>query len=113
MAGGIQKRDHIPVHVHSVSADVLGDAAGFFRSDGGLADGVQQGGLAVVHVAHDHHHGHHTGGKALPVGPEDSPDIFHFRSSFEPFPCCSIYWKMRPSWWDSDSSPRASCCTSV
>ena len=63
--------------------------------------------------AHDHHHSHHTGGKALPVGPEDSPDISHFRSSFEPFPCCSIYWKMRPSSWDSDSSPRASCCTSV
>ena len=57
VAGGIQKRDHIPVHVHSVSADVLGDAAGFFRSDGGLADGVQQGGLAVVNVTHDHYDG--------------------------------------------------------
>ena len=57
VAGGIQKRDHIPVHVHSVSADVLGDAASFFRSDGGLADGVQQGGLAVVNVTHDHYDG--------------------------------------------------------
>ena len=39
-----------------VGADVLGDAAGLFLADVGLADGVQQSGLAVVDVAH---HGDH------------------------------------------------------
>ncbi len=39
-----------------VGADVLGDAAGLFLADVGLADGVQQSGLAVVDVTH---HGHH------------------------------------------------------
>ena len=35
--------------------------------------------------AHDDHHGHHAGADALPVGPEDFPDIFHFRSSLVRF----------------------------
>ena len=39
-----------------VSADVLGDAAGFTGGDVGFADDIQQGGLAVVDVAHDGHH---------------------------------------------------------
>ena len=39
-----------------VGTDVLGDAAGFFLADVGLADGVQQSGLAVVDVTH---HGDH------------------------------------------------------
>ena len=36
-----------------VCADVLGNAAGLARGDLGLADGVEQGGLAVVNVAHN------------------------------------------------------------
>ena len=39
-----------------VGADVLGDAAGLALADGGVADGVQQSGLAVVDVTHDGDH---------------------------------------------------------
>ena len=39
-----------------VGADVLGDAAGLARGDVGVADGVEQRGLAVVDVAHDGDH---------------------------------------------------------
>ena len=39
-----------------VGADVLGDAAGLGLDDLGLADGVEQRGLAVVDVAHDGDH---------------------------------------------------------
>ena len=38
---------------HLVGADVLGDAAGLALGHVGLADGVEQRGLAVVDVAHD------------------------------------------------------------
>ena len=41
--------------VDLVGADVLGDAAGLARGDLGLADRVQQRGLAVVDVTHDGH----------------------------------------------------------
>ena len=56
MAGGIQKGDILAVHLDAGSADVLGDAAGLAAGDVGFADGVQDGGFAVVDVAHDHHH---------------------------------------------------------
>ena len=36
-----------------VGADMLGDAARFARHDIGLADGVEQRGLAVIDMAHD------------------------------------------------------------
>ena len=39
-----------------VCTDVLGDAACLFLADVGLADGVQQSGLAVVDVTHDSDH---------------------------------------------------------
>ena len=39
-----------------VGADVLGDAARLARGDVGVADGVEQRGLAVVDVAHDGDH---------------------------------------------------------
>ena len=42
--------------VDLVGADVLGDAAGLVRRDVGMAQRVQQRGLAVVDVAHDGHH---------------------------------------------------------
>ena len=45
------------VHIDLVGADVLGDAAGLARGHLGVPDIVQQGGLAVVHVAHDDHDG--------------------------------------------------------
>jgi hypothetical protein len=42
-----------PFGLDLIGADVLGDAAGFARHDVGLADRVEQRGLAVVDVAHD------------------------------------------------------------
>ena len=57
MAGGIQKCDGLAIDLHLIGADVLGDAAGLAAGHVGVADIVQQAGLAVVHVAHDHHHG--------------------------------------------------------
>ena len=55
MAGGIQKGDVLPVDGNAVRADMLRDAARFSLRYGGMADRVEQGGLAVVDVAHDHH----------------------------------------------------------
>ena len=43
----------LPLLVHLVGADVLGDPAGLAGDDLGLADRVEQRGLAVVDVAHD------------------------------------------------------------
>src|SRR5829696_8640060 len=40
---------------HLIGADVLGDAAGLAGDDVGLADGVEERGLAVVDMAHDGH----------------------------------------------------------
>src|SRR3954447_10403837 len=57
VAGGVEEGDRLVVVVHLVGADVLGDAAGLTRGDLGLADRVQQRGLAVVDVAHDGHDG--------------------------------------------------------
>ena len=39
--------------VDAVSADVLGDAAGFARRDAGLADRIHERGLAVIDVSHE------------------------------------------------------------
>ena len=55
VAGGVQEGDLPAVEVDGVRADVLGDAACLARSHAGLADVVQQTGLAVVDVAHDGH----------------------------------------------------------
>ena len=57
MARRVQEGDGLAVHLHLIGADVLGDAAGLSGRHRGVADGIQQGGLAVVHVTHDHHHG--------------------------------------------------------
>ncbi|MPM74320.1 hypothetical protein SDC9_121307 [bioreactor metagenome] len=57
VARRIQEGNGLSVQLHLIRADVLGDAARFALGDRGVADGVQQGGLAVVHVAHNHHHG--------------------------------------------------------
>ena len=53
VAGRIEERDFLSVEVYAVSADVLRDTARFAFDDIGLADVVQQRGLAVVYVAHD------------------------------------------------------------
>ena len=51
------KRDRLLALVDLVGADVLGDSARLARHDLGLADRVEEGGLAVVDVAHDRHDG--------------------------------------------------------
>ncbi len=56
VAGGVDEGDLAGRSVsHLVGADVLRDAAGFARNHVGVADGVEQRGLAVVDVAHDGH----------------------------------------------------------
>ena len=57
VAGRIDEDDLAAVHLHVIRADVLGDAAGLARRHVGFADGVEQRGLAVIHVAHDGDHG--------------------------------------------------------
>ena len=56
VARGVEEGDRVVVVVHLVGADVLGDAAGLAGRHLGLADGVEQRGLAVVDVAHDGDH---------------------------------------------------------
>ena len=57
VARGVEEGDQLAVLVHLVGADVLGDAARLARDHLGLADGVQERGLAVIDVTHDRHHG--------------------------------------------------------
>ena len=60
VARGVEEGDlALPVrvgHFHLVGTDVLGDAAGLAGRHPGLADGIEQAGLAVVDVAHHRHH---------------------------------------------------------
>ena len=56
VARRIDEHDAAVAHVHLIRADMLRDSARFARGNFGFADGVEQAGLAVVHVAH---HGHH------------------------------------------------------
>jgi len=57
VARRIEEGDHAARRLDVVGADVLGDAAGLAVGDARLADVVEQGGLAMVDVAHDSHHG--------------------------------------------------------
>ena len=56
VSGGVEEGDRAPLLMDLVGADVLGDPAGLARGHLGLADRVEQGGLAVVDVAHDRDH---------------------------------------------------------
>ena len=56
VAGRVEEGDRLAAVVDLVGADVLGDAPGLAGGDLGLADRVEQRGLAVVDVAHDRHH---------------------------------------------------------
>ena len=87
---GIQEGDGLAVYHHLVSADVLGNAAGLAAGHMGVADVVQQTGLAVVNVTHDHHHGgagHQILGLVLVVVNElfldgDHHFLFHLAAHF-------------------------------
>ena len=52
VARRVEERDRPAVVLDLIGADVLRDAPGFTRSDLGLAQGVEDGGLAVIHVPH-------------------------------------------------------------
>ena len=56
MARSVQEGDRALILLGLVGADVLGDASSLLGGDVGLADRIQQGGLAVVDVAHDGDH---------------------------------------------------------
>ena len=56
VARRVEKTDHALFGFDMVGADVLGNAPRFARRHFGLANVVEQAGLAVVHVAHDGHH---------------------------------------------------------
>ena len=57
VARGVQEGDDTVIALDLVRADGLGDAAGLTLGDIGLADSVQNGGLAVVDVAHNDNNG--------------------------------------------------------
>ena len=57
VTGGIEEGDGLAVDLHAVRADVLGDAARFACGDVGVADRVEDRGLAVVNVSHDNDDG--------------------------------------------------------
>ena len=52
VARRVDERDRVAVVHGLVRTDVLGDAAGLAGDDVGVADAVEQRGLAVVDVAH-------------------------------------------------------------
>ena len=53
VAGSVDEGDLAAVAIDHVGADVLGDATGLAGHDVGVADAVEQRGLAVVDVTHD------------------------------------------------------------
>ena len=52
VAGGVEEGDSARIHIDRISADMLGDAAGFARDHFGVADAIEQRGFAVVNMAH-------------------------------------------------------------
>lgn len=55
MSRRIEECNVPPVYLHAVSTDMLRDAARFARGNIRMANGIEQGGLAVVDVAHNNH----------------------------------------------------------
>jgi hypothetical protein len=55
VTGRVDEGDLLAVLLDLIGADMLGDAARFSGDDIGLADGIQERGLAVVDMAHDRH----------------------------------------------------------
>jgi hypothetical protein len=53
VAGSIEEGDFLLLMDDLIGSDVLGDATGLAGDDLGLAEEVEDGGLAVVHVSHD------------------------------------------------------------
>ena len=56
VTGRIKESNEASLLLHLVRADVLGDAPRLARGHIRLADHIQQGGLAMIHVSQDGHH---------------------------------------------------------
>ena len=70
VAGGVDEGDGLATGRNDlVGADMLRDAAGFARDHIGVADCVEQRGLAVIDVAHDGDDGRSRNGRAFLVRP--------------------------------------------
>ena len=57
VSGGVEEGDGLAVYLNAVRADVLGDSARFTRGYVGVADSVENRGLAVVDVTHNNNNG--------------------------------------------------------
>ncbi len=78
MARSVDKDNLLAFQIHLVCADMLRNSAGFAPRHVGFANGVQQRGLAVIHMSHDRDHGralHHVFGI---FGLIDYSHGFHF-----------------------------------
>ncbi len=53
MTGSVQECDFLAIDFNLVRADVLSNATSFACRDLGFANGVEQGGFAVVDMTHD------------------------------------------------------------
>ncbi len=56
VTGRIEKSDHALIRFNVVGTDVLGNTTGFSIGHAGSADVVQQGGLAMINMAHNGHY---------------------------------------------------------
>src|SRR4029077_4570923 len=57
VAGSIDENDSAAIHGNDGRTDMLGNSAGFTGGDIGLANGIEETGLAMVDVAHDGDYG--------------------------------------------------------
>ncbi len=65
---GVDECDRVTVDLDLIGPDVLGDPTLLSLGDGGLANGVEQSGLAMVDMSHHRHHrgaGHQVSGLVL------------------------------------------------
>ena len=53
VAGRVEEGYFVAIALDAVGTDVLRDAAGFTGCDAGFANGIEKGGFAVVHMAHE------------------------------------------------------------
>ena len=53
VAGGVEESDFLTLAVHTVGADVLGDATRFAGGHAGFADRIEERGFAMVDMAHE------------------------------------------------------------
>jgi len=82
VTGCIQKGDLPALEFHLVSANMLGNAAGLSLGDIRMANRIQQGSLAVIHVAEDRHDRWAGGQQCLIFIGNCSPPLWHLAGLF-------------------------------